>query len=500
MEARSEIPFNVNILELTPKKLYSIRPTTALDIFDGATGNLHDDGLFSIATFGKPGDEKRDLRFSYIDIKVPIFHPIIYFALTDLKSLYGQIMEGKEYATWNPIINDFEKSNPIDGETGYHFFIQHWSDIVFPPKASDLRIDQIKLINKYKSIALTDKIVVIPAGLRDVDISDDGRVRKDEINDIYASFISISNAISDVAVKTNPEILNNARFKLQSHFNNLYTTLENMIKGKKKLFLNKWASRRIQNGTRNVITAMKLDNPVLGAPGSITFNHTVVGLYQAMKAALPISRFQLRNGYLSNIFISPDLPVELIDKKTLKKTPLRLDIRVYDRWTIDEGLDKLITGFSEDSTRHQPIEIDGHYLSLIYKGPDGTYKLFQDIDELPEHLNKQDVSPVTYAELFYISVEKELNQLPAFVTRYPITGVGSIYPSITYIKTTAKSEHRLPLDNNWQPMDSEYTHYQFPIRGSAFINALSPHVSRLSALGADETNCFYIVVCLVSNN
>lgn len=486
MTSRSDIPFNVSILDLTPKKLFGLRPTTSLDIFDGATGNLHDDGLFSISTFGKPGEERRDLRFSYIDIHIPIFHPIIYFALVDIKGLYGKIMDGTEYAIWNPVLKDFERSNQIDGQTGYHFFYSHWEDIQFPPKTSDLRIDQIKMIDKYKEVATTNKIVIIPAGIRDVEISEDGRVRKDEINDIYTTLISISNTISEVAVKTSPEILNIARSKLQNNFNNLYVTIENMIKGKKKLFLNKWASRRIQNGTRNVITAMKLSNPVLGAPGSIGFNNTVVGLYQAMKAALPITRYQLRNGYLSSIFISPDQPVGLVNKQTLQRESKYIDVRNFDRWTTDEGLDKLITTFAEESTRHNQIEVEGCYLALIYKGPDNTYKLFQDIDELPSHLSREDVSPVTWAELFYISVEKELNTLPAFVSRYPITGVGSIYPSITYIKTTVKSEHRLPLGDHWEPEDVSKTHYQFPVRGSAFVNALSPHSSMLKNLGADK--------------
>lgn len=490
MTIRSDVPFNVSILELTPKKLFGLRAVQSLDIFDGATGNLHEDGLFSISIFGKPGDDRRDLRFSYIDIKVPVFHPIIYFALTDLKSLYGAIMESKDYAIWNPVIKDFEKSNPIDGQTGYYFFLKYWDQIVFTEKKSDLRADQIKMIEKYKSVAMTDKIVVIPAGLRDVEMSEDGRVRKDEINDIYASLLSTSNTISEAAVKTNPEILNIARFKLQNNFNNLYITIENMIKGKKKLFLNKWASRRIQNGTRNVITAMKLDNPVLGAEGSIGYNHTVVGLYQALKAALPISRFHIKNGYLANIFITPDLPIDLVDKKTLKKSSKRIDIRLFDRWTTDEGLDKIITGFSEESIRHQPIEIEDKYLALIYKGPDATYKLLQDIDELPEHLNKADVSPITWAELLYISTEKELNTLPAFVTRYPITGVGSIYPSITYVKTTSKAEKRIPLDDSWQPMSEEHTHHQFPIKGSSFVNAISPHSARLQNLGADKRTVF----------
>lgn len=486
MQQSSDIPFNVRILELTPKKLYGLKPVRSLDIFDGATGNLHEDGLFSVSIFGKPGDDRRDLRFSYIDIKVPIFHPIIYFSLVELKKLYELIMSGQEYAVFNPIINDFEKSNPIEGQTGFTFFLEHWEKIVFKPSKSEQRIDQAKLIEKYKSVALTTKIAVCPAGLRDIEIGDDGRIRKDIINDYYFTFISISNAISDVAVKTNPSFLDNARFKLQQNFNELYNTLENMIKGKKKLFLNKWASRKIQNGTRNVITAMKVDNPELGAPGSIGYNHTAVGLYQALKAALPITKFQLKNNYLSQLFVSPDVALPLIDPETLELSPERVDVSIFDRWTTEEGLDKLISSYSEESIRHNEIKINGKYLALIYKGKDGTFKIFQDINELPPGRDREDVSPITWTELFYVSTQKELNKLPAFVTRYPITGIGSIYPSYTYVKTTVKAEKRVPLDDNWHPIDDiTETCYQFPIRGSAFVNALSPHSSKLTGLSAD---------------
>src|SRR5690606_6124861 len=194
-------------------------------------------------------------------------------------------------------------------------------------------------------------------------------------------------------------------------------------------------SRRIQNGTRNVITAMKVDNPVLGESGSIKYNNTIVGLYQAMKAALPITKFQLKNGYLSEIFISPDQPINLIDPETFKIVSERIDVSIFDRWTTDEGLDKLITNFSEESIRHDEIKINGKFLALIYKGPDMTFKIFQDMDEFPSNLDKTYVSPLTWAELFYTSTQKALNQLPGFVTRYPITGIGSIYPSITYVKS-----------------------------------------------------------------
>lgn len=481
-------------MELTPKKLMTIKPVRSLDIFDGLSGNLHEDGLFSISIFGKPGEELRDRRFSYIDIKIPVLHPIIYFTLTELKQLYKGVIEGREYAVWNPIINDFERSNPVDGSTGFHFFMTYWDKVDFGTKQSDIRQEQIEFIIKNKHLSLTDKIVVLPAGLRDVEVSETGRVRKDEINDLYASILSTANSISPIAYKTNPELLNNARLRLQNTFNQVYITLENMVKGKKKFFLNKWASRRIQNGTRNVITAMKLDNPVLGEEGAIGINHTIVGLYQMMKAALPITRYELRQ-FLSKFFISPDIAVDLVNQTSLKKEPERLSIRWYDRWTTDEGLDKVITSFSTEDTRHKPVIIQNKYLSLIYLGPDGSFKLLSDINELPSHLDSRYVGPLTWVQLFYIATAKRLNNLPGYVTRYPIQGIGSIYPSLAYVKTTTLGQARFALDDTWSKSD-DYIYREFPTPNGAFVNSLSPHPSKLVGLGADydgDTSSFNVV-------
>jgi hypothetical protein len=72
-----KLPFNVTILQPTKQRLQSLRPVTALDHYDGMTQNFHPDGLFSTVIFGRVGDPGRDKRFSYIDIQVPVFHPMI---------------------------------------------------------------------------------------------------------------------------------------------------------------------------------------------------------------------------------------------------------------------------------------------------------------------------------------------------------------------------------------------------------------------------------------
>ena len=256
MTQRQAIPFNVTLLELTPQLLQGLRPVRSLDIFDGAGTNFHPDGFFSTEIFGKVGDERRSKRYSFIDVKVPVFHPVIYRALVGLKRLYAGILSGTEYAVWDSQTKDFERADAVTGKTGYDFFVSNWTNIKFTPNNSDRRNQSIALVEKFKRQAMTTKVIVMPAGYRDIELGSDGRVQKDEINDFYADILRIANTISESSARSNLELINTARYKLQSRFNELYDYIEGMIEGKRKLLLGKWASRRIQNGTRNVITSM----------------------------------------------------------------------------------------------------------------------------------------------------------------------------------------------------------------------------------------------------
>ena len=483
---RSAIPFNVSLLELTPQKIQGLKPVRSLDIFDGAGNNFHEDGLFSSSIFGKVGDERRNLRFSFIDVKVPIFHPVIFRALTGLKRLYAGIIAGTEYALWDKEAKDFERTDQVSGgRTGFDFFISHWRDIEFGQSSSDRRMQSVLLVKKYADKALTTRVIVMPAGLRDIELSGDGRIQKDEINDFYADLLRISNTISDASTKSNLEMINTARYRLQTTFNGLYDSIESMIEGKKKLLMGKWASRRIQNGTRNVITSMNTSVPVLGAPGALKFNDTIIGLYQAMKAVMPISRYHVRHGYLAKVFTDVGAPVRLINKKTLRQEEVVLRNQYFDRFMTDEGIEKVITSFGDENLGHRQMEIDGRWLGLIYKGPDGTFKLLQDIEEVPAGRDRAHVSPLTLCELLYLSTYRELNKFPLFITRYPVTGVGSIYPSKIYTRTTIRSEVRRELDSQWLPMDDTHVAYEFPIPGDAFVNSVVPHSAKLGKLGAD---------------
>jgi hypothetical protein len=362
--------------------------------------------------------------------------------------------------------------------------MEYFNKIDFKVTDSVKREQNILLIDKYKDVATTSKIIVMPAGLRDMEIGEDGRMQCDEINTLYRKLISISNTITDVAVKSNPEIINAARVNLQLTFNDIYNTIESMIEGKKKLILGKWASRKIFNGTRNVITTMDTSSHYLGSPGSVDINTTIAGLYQGLRTIMPVARYHIRNGFLSKVFIDTNRPAKLVDKKTRKSVDIMLKPYQMDKWMSNEGIEKIISSFSEVELRNKPLEIEGHYIGLIYKGPDNTFKIIQDIDDVPGTRSKLDVYPLTFCELLYLSCYRILDKYPTFITRYPIAGVGSIVPTKVHIKTTIKVEQRRELNDNWEPMDDTYIATEFPT-DSPYLDSMVPNIFRIKGLAAD---------------
>lgn len=479
------LPFNIWLLDLTPQTLQDVPQVKVLDFFTGPGGDFHPEGLFSSEIFGPVGDPRRMRRFGHIDVKLTVFHPVIFDALKNLRRMYEGIMSGAVYATWDPVLKDFAPASALDGETGMKFFIQHWEQIEFKRNRSRRRSLYIDNVIKYKSKALTSKIVVMPAGARDMEVDDTGRPKADEINGFYQALIGASNNVPESGINHSEELFDRTRWRIQQTFILLYEHLEKLVSGKKGYILGKMASRRIHHGTRNVITAMTDIATDLSQPGAVSLNNTMIGLWQMMTAITPISRYQLRNGILRSIFISTDNAARLVDPKTLEQVNVRVDTRTYDLWTSREGLEKIIGDLSNKDTRHNPIKVDGHYLALIYKGDDGTFKIFHDIRELPTHLDKSKVSPITMMEFAYLSMYKVINEYPLFTTRYPIAGTGSIYPSFAYIKTTTQSEQRRPLDDNWEIDFDEPMALEFPITGISFYDTVSPHSTRLAAMKAD---------------
>lgn len=476
-------PFEVKLLTLKPDNVRMLRQVSDLAIFSPSSRQFSPNGLFSIETFGTMGSDQRTSRFGYIDLKIPILHPLIHQALTKVKTLYGGILSGTDYAIWDEKALDFIKSTPADGKTGYHFFISHFEELHTPEKDSIGRRIFKDLVDKYRTDCYLDKLLVMPAGLRDVEIKDDGRTAEDDINALYRKAIITSNLLPIALLKTNPTSLDMARYRLQLAVDEIFYYILDLLEGKRKLILEKWAGRRIFFGTRNVISPMVIDTPTLGSPLTANLNHTVVGLYQYLGGILPLAASLIRNLYVTKVFPGQNSPMVLVNKDTLRKEYVNIDSDIFDHWNTEDGIGKIVHDFSLEALRHKPIVIDeSYYFGLLYQD-DSNYMFLQDIEDLPKHLNKDFVKPITLAELLYLSVFERAKDTPVLPTRYPVAAMGGVYPSMTFLKTTVKSKVLEELDEHGNATGK--VAHQFPILGEAFFNTQAVHSKNLPRLGAD---------------
>lgn len=488
-------PLNFDLLLLPNEDTRGMRPVKVQDIFEGGGGkNFHSDGLFSVETFGKQGEERRMRLYAYIKLNTKILHPLLYICICDLKGLYGDIMAGKSYAVFNEEIQDFEKTNSMDGGTGYEFFCKYLPKLKFEQRPSTRRAAYIELVEKYRKTPYVENLAVIPAGLRDYMVDENGKPSEDEVNTLYRRMLAAASNIENTNPDINPEYIDAFRFKMQLTFVEIYDYFIGLTEGKNKLTQGKWAARKMTDSTRNVITSYNQTARIASDATLVDVNETVVGLYQFMRAVAPLMVNRVRS-IMSEIFPGPNVPALMVNKKTLKQEPVLVPTQLYDDWMTYEGIEGILAKYGEEDLRHEQLDVDTHWFALIYKGPDGTFRLVHDIDDIPEGRSKDHVTPVTLTELLYIAIYSDARKIPNLVTRYPVSGFGGIYPSFTYLKSTTKSEVRYELDETWNLLPTPAP--EFPVFGAPFYNSLSPSPAHNARLVADYDGDMCSFTCLL---
>lgn len=482
-----KLPVNLDLLVVTEQDKMRIGEITDMQIFDN-TNNFHPNGLFSTTLFGNIGTEFRGRTFGYIDLKTEILHPLVYFAVISLKAFYKQIIDGVVLAEWDAKTKSFIKSNSDEARTGYTFFFEHIDELVFEKNESEKRSFLIDLFVKTvkEGKHKLRYTLVLPAGIRDYSVDDNGKPQEDEINKYYRKMLFQSSIIDPMISKKSPEVYDGTRASIQKVALELFDYIKGLLEGKHKLILGMWLTRKIFNSTRNV-----LSNPIerannINDVNRLGYNESYIGIHQFLRTIAPKTLYEIKNKYIKEIFIENNSFAYLTNVKTLRReevmnTHIQKD---YDMWTSADGLEKVIANFANFDMRHLPITLNKgkHYLGLIYN--DGKYfKFIQDVNSLPEGFDQSKVSPVTLAEFLYMSIFSLSGKYPALITRYPITGYGSIYPCILKLKTTNTYESLEELNDDWQPSGEIAS--CFPIRGKDFFNTIAANISHYQAMGAD---------------
>lgn len=478
--ATPSLPFNIKIMDVNPQRLARVPRISSVDTYDGFSGNMHDQGLFS-RLFGEIGSESRDYTFGRIQLNTKIIHPFLFKKIKQIKRLHEDIIFSRKMAIFDEKSGEFIESD-ITGQTGYHFFITHLPKIRPKKNKSAKRANAIDVVLKNMDKMFLDNYLILPAGLRDLTTDQNGKVTEDEVNELYRKMIRLSNSLESAPKNQGPE-LDNIRADLQRVANEIFDYFVSMMEGKKGFLLGRFGSRNIQNGTRNVISSMDTSCDDLDAPDAITVDDTFIPLYQVLNGCLPLLPNLIRSNRLYQLsFPQTDELANLVNISTLKREQVQVRDYDIDLWTTIEGNEKIVKRFEKESFRSSPIIVKGHYLGLVYQD-DKKYQLLSDIDELPEGWDKKYVRPITYGEFLYLVGKDKYNTLKVQVTRYPVIGDGSTYIGDVYCKTTAKSFLLKEYENG------EYTGQmtrQYPdVKNSIWISSMSPHSSKISQLDGD---------------
>ena len=191
---------------------------------------------------------------------------------------------------------------------------------------------------------------------------------------------------------------------------------------------------------------------------------SLVGIFPTITSTMPKVQFEITSQWLTEAFPSDATRAFLVNPQSLRREEKPITSRTFDKWRTSEGLEKLMVGFGNRELRNKPIMIEGYYLALIYRD-EQCVKVFESLDQLPEGFNKDNVKPITYTEFFYYFCSEMWDETPMYITRYPITGDGSIYPSLIYTMTTLPAQKLKRLNEQWEISNESYLYKQFPTLG-----------------------------------
>lgn len=471
--------FNIDIIVVRDEDVKNLGEITRPNIFESNTSKFDPEGLFSTDIFGPIGSDIRKVSLGYIDLKLDTMHPHVFSTLITLNSKYEEILEGKLRAKYDIEKGDLVEDK-INGKTGYSYFMSVLPRIKFNDNGSEERKHKIELVKRYANEKhMSNKLLVLPAGLRDYRVDSSGKPMESEVNSLYRKVLAITSLIKTIKVnEKNAELLDPIRFKLQKAVCEIYDYFYSLINGKKKFIQDKWVKRAVVNGTRNVLTPVPYKLTNLNN-NKITTNHTVCGLYQFIKAISPITMNRVKTMFINKFISQNSNTAKLVDAGTMKTTLVNININKRDEWLSMEGITKLMNKMKQPDLRFEPVIIDNNYLQLVYDNGRDIVVL-DDTREITKDMEPEFIRPITYIEMFYISIYEVKDKYPGFVTRYPVANLGGIYPCYVYVKTTFKSRVVNLTINGVKTVMEEY-----PILGEECMESVSASAQHIKALGGD---------------
>ena len=311
-----------------------------------------------------------------MDLKTKVITPHLFKQILSLKKvLFTGILTSTTYAYFDNESKMLIKTTPDDpkGNTGYAFFLSVLPKLVFVDTGSVTTRNKIALVEKYKDRLFMDKMIIIPAGVRDIKIKN-GRPSSEAINKLYLALLSLANSMPEF--ETEDPIYDTIRYQIQMKVVEIYDYLRNMMDGKHGFGQGKYASRDVVYSNRNVITAAVMSD--ISSPDSTSMpsiDDVIVPLYQGIKGASPLVCHHLKNMFFDTVFSAQNNTALLINTDTLETEYCEVTDNDIRKYTTFEGMEKIINDFRDAEVHWKPFTINciddkgkpvKKYLLLVY--------------------------------------------------------------------------------------------------------------------------------------
>lgn len=447
----------LNIKPLDVDKFIKVNELKAITnpMFFARTNMPTVDGLLSNEIFGITKDDRTTI-FAYIDLAGEYFlHPLAYKIWSRLDSNVKLCVYEMDTFVYDPEKGKL-KSDP-KGETGLKFLMKLIKTVDFKKTGSSKREVKINFLEKYREKLFMKDVVVIPAGMRDVNTEADGKVGVGEINKLYNAVVRDAKALQesdDYGLSLNGTL----RGRIQDNIVKIYnwfifgrdplTGADAQASGlSRKLGLIRragmkksfdWGSRLVictQNLRKEKIEDFDIDLDSAGLP-----------LAAVCANLFPYMLYWIRNWFSNRLSDVQSLVVYNTKTKKLEQTKI-------DSWQVvysDERIKKEIGRFMHGmSNRFVPIEAPiinptrGTKYYLQFKGynvpnEEIAKKLMNDeMSKESFHLNSR---PLTWCDLIYMAAEEVIKDKMTLITRFPIDSYYNQFPAKIRLISTIETE------------------------------------------------------------
>jgi len=247
-----------------------IQPITSSKYYEGSgRTTLDKKGLFSEEIFGRVGSRDRKKTYGYIDLKLDFIHPEAYRILTSISTDLTKLILGKEkYILDN---NNKLVKNEEYGNSGVFYFIQIIDNIDWDNIKTE-KPKHIRFIKENKDKLLINKLVILPAGFRDIQITKTGKqfIQYGEINKTYSTLINQTEMLSDDLDLFDEELMGSLYKSIQRNLINVNTWIKSKIKGKHGMIRGGMLKKSVDYSARLVIVPdNNLDFGYIGLPWQV---------------------------------------------------------------------------------------------------------------------------------------------------------------------------------------------------------------------------------------